>query len=136
MYSSSSFISASISPAGRCQFSWLKANSVSTLDPGLQAALDHLAHRLHPGVVAQRTGERAALGPAAIAVHDDGDVAGNRPVHSQPLQQVVAHPSDFHDLRFFGVDQPVDLLDVLVGELLDVLLARVACRPRRSSPAS
>ena len=33
MYSSSSFISASISPAGRCQFSWLKANSVSTPTP-------------------------------------------------------------------------------------------------------
>ena len=26
-------MSASISPAGRCQFSWLKANSVSTETP-------------------------------------------------------------------------------------------------------
>jgi hypothetical protein len=33
MYSSSSFIRASISPAGRFQFSWLKANRVSTPTP-------------------------------------------------------------------------------------------------------
>src|SRR5690242_392775 len=31
--------------------------------------------------------------------------------------------SDFHDLRFLRGDQPVDLLDVVVGELLHVLLA-------------
>src|SRR5687767_5494425 len=30
--------------------------------------------------------------------------------------------SDFQDFGFFRVDQPVDLLDVLVGELLDFLL--------------
>ena len=122
MYSSSRLISASISPAGRCQFSWLKANRREHADPGVEAALDHLPHRAHPGVVAQRPRQRAALGPAAVAVHDDRDVGRHRAVHPQPLQEVVAHPSDFHDLGFFGVDQAVDLLDVLVGELLDVLL--------------
>ena len=59
---------------------------------GLQTALDHLADRFHPGMMAQRTGQRASLGPAAIAIHDDGDVAGNRAMNPQPLQQIVAHP--------------------------------------------
>src|SRR4051795_8649476 len=29
--------------------------------------------------------------------------------------------SDFQDLRFLRMNQPIDLLDVLVGELLDLL---------------
>ena len=63
MYSSSRLMSASISPAGRCQFSWLKANRVSTSTPASQAPLDHLAHRAS----SRRGGPAAAAasGPAA-----------------------------------------------------------------------
>ena len=61
MYSSSRRMSASISGAGRCQFSWLNAKSVSTPDLGIETALDHFAHRRHPGGVAERTRERAPL---------------------------------------------------------------------------
>ena len=84
-------MSAWISTAGRCQFSWLKAKRVSTSDLRLEAALDDLADRVHPGVVAEGTRQRPALGPAAVAVHDDGDVGRDRAVHAHPLQQVVAH---------------------------------------------
>ena len=75
--------------AGRCQFSWLKAKSVSTPTPACETALDHLPHRRHAGMMAQRPGQRAALGPAAVAVHDDGDVGGDRAVHPEPLQEIV-----------------------------------------------
>ena len=75
-----------------------------------------------PGARAGR-GSARPCGPAAVAVHDDGDVRRDRArAGGSAASSVVAHPSDFHDLRFFGLDQLVDLLDVLVGELLDVLL--------------
>ena len=53
------------------------------LDARLDAALDHLAHGLHAGVVAERARQRAALGPAAVAVHDDRDVGRDGSVQPQ-----------------------------------------------------
>ena len=38
----------------------------------------HLHQRIHPRLVADATRHQAFAGPAAVAIHDDGDVAGQR----------------------------------------------------------
>ncbi|MEZ4586145.1 MAG: hypothetical protein R2909_07070 [Gemmatimonadales bacterium] len=43
-------------------------------DVGQQAGLHDPPHRRHAGLVPLRPGQLAALRPAAVAVHDDGDV--------------------------------------------------------------
>ena len=48
------------------------------LDAELDAAFDHLADRAAAGAVAHETRHAAALRPAAVPVHDDGDVFRNR----------------------------------------------------------
>ncbi len=58
---------------------------------GIQRALDHLPHRAHAGVVAQRPRQRPAAGPTAVAVHDDRDVGRDGAVDLQLPQQFVAH---------------------------------------------
>ena len=47
-------------------------------DARLDRAFDRFAHRLHPGPVTERARQPAFIGPAAVAVHDDRDVARNR----------------------------------------------------------
>ncbi len=47
------------------------------LDPQLQRALDHVEQRALTRFVALGAGQSPLLGPAAVAVHDDGDVPGH-----------------------------------------------------------
>ena len=47
-----------------------------TLDRGVLQAAHELAHRLHALPVAHHPRQVLALRPAAVAIHDDGDVAG------------------------------------------------------------
>src|SRR5690606_6238344 len=56
------------------------------LDAGVERALDGLAHRPGPRLVAGGTGEAALAGPAAVAIHDDGDVPRDRAVQAQRLE--------------------------------------------------
>ena len=51
-----------------------------------RAGFDHGARRLHPGAVAGHARQMPPLRPAAIAVHDDGDVL-RQPPRVQLLQQ-------------------------------------------------
>src|SRR5690606_28520971 len=65
------------------------------LDTRVQRTLDHLANGRHSGCVSQRPRQRAPAGPAAVAVHDDGDMRGDTPVDLDPLEELVrgAHTS-------------------------------------------
>src|SRR5690606_39722262 len=56
------------------------------LDPGLARRAQRPPRRLRAGAVAGRTGQPARLRPAAIAVHDDGDVPGHRRRRSGPVR--------------------------------------------------
>ena len=123
MYSSSRLISASISTAGRCQFSWLKANRRQHAHAGVEAALDHLAHR----APCRRGGRAGAAAPRPLAQRPLPSMmiamwAGHRPwtCSRWSRSSLIRHTSMIS--ASLDVDQAVDLLDVLVGELLDVLL--------------
>src|SRR5439155_20425661 len=48
------------------------------LDTRVDRAFDCFAHRFHPRPMAERPGQPALARPAAVAVHDDRHVAGNR----------------------------------------------------------
>ena len=88
MYSSSSAISA-VDLGGRALPVLLREREqreVST--PASTRALDDLAHGLHARAVAERARHVALARPAAVAVHDDRDVARHRAVHADPRQQL------------------------------------------------
>src|SRR6267378_2301580 len=102
MYSSSRLMSAEISVGGRCQFSSENANNVSTSTPASMA----------PSTISR---------PAAVAIHDDGDVAGRGSVQADLPEQLVGH-LDLHDVRFLRLDRGVHELQVVVVQLLHVLL--------------
>ena len=96
--------------------------------------LQRLANRFGAGPVAGDARQAALLRPAAVAVHDDRDVARDRPAHRRasrprPRSRRVRR-SLAEDFLFLGVGGVVDLLDRVVGQLLH-LDARAACaRPR------
>ena len=55
---------------------------------------DNLAQRLHAGLVAKGTRHAALLRPAAVAIHDDGDMARQqRPVKRHALHFILAKDS-------------------------------------------
>ena len=81
--------SISISVRGRFQFSTENAYSVSAFRSHLRAGLDHGAHRTHPGLVPRHAQLAAALGPAPVAVHDDGDVRGQPSGIDRARQRVI-----------------------------------------------
>src|SRR5829696_1649698 len=125
MYSSRRLISASISIAGRCQFSWLNANRLST--PTFASRQPWMTSRTAP-IPAWWPSGRGSARPLAHRPLPSMMIAmwaGTDPCTFSRCSRSSLMSSDFHDLGFFGVDQAVDLLDVLVGDLLDVLL-----RPR------
>jgi len=124
MYSSSRLMRASISTAGRCQFSWLKANRLSTPTFRVEAALDHLADGAHAGVVAERARQRPAL-PTGVAVHDDAMLGGHRSVDfSRRRRSSLIRQTSMISASLAWI-RPSIWLDLLVGDLLDVFLARV-----------
>mmetsp|Transcript_10610 Transcript_10610/g.43394 ORF Transcript_10610/g.43394 Transcript_10610/m.43394 type:complete len:538 (+) Transcript_10610:732-2345(+) len=47
-------------------------------DVAVDAGLHHLDQRIHPGLVAEEARQEALLGPTAIAIHHDGDMARRR----------------------------------------------------------
>ena len=61
---------------------------VSTSTPRADGVLDDGPDGLHPGRVALGLGHAVRARPAAIAVHDDGDVAG----HRDPRAVMVGQP--------------------------------------------
>ena len=63
------------SSAGRRQFSLLNANSVRYSTPRSTQPSDQAAHRLDAAPVAGNARQKTRLRPAAVAIHDDGDVA-------------------------------------------------------------
>jgi len=54
----------------------------SRYGPYPMSALDDLAHRTHPGPMAERPGHAAFARPPAVSVHDDGDVPRHHAVHA------------------------------------------------------
>src|SRR5688572_4849252 len=58
------------------------------LQAHLDRALHHLAHRLHAGAVTERPREHPLAGPTPVAIHDDGNVAGDRTVKADAREQV------------------------------------------------
>jgi len=60
-------------------------------DAGLDRSLHCLAHRRHPGPVAERPRQPALARPAPVAIHDDGDVARHRAVELDLPEEIVRH---------------------------------------------
>ena len=73
-YRLSSIISVETSVAGRFQFSTENAYSVSTLMPRRAEPSTDVADRVDAGAVPFDARQVALRRPAAVAVHDDGDV--------------------------------------------------------------
>src|SRR5215210_5320491 len=122
MYSSSSFMSASISPAGRFQFSWLKAKSVRTPTPAWRQPSTTSRTAFIPawwpsGRGSERPWAQRPLPSMMMAMWP-----GTAPCTRSRCSRSLLMGSDFQNLRFFGMDESVDELDMLVGELLYILL--------------
>ena len=107
------------------------------LDAEVDRRLDGPPERLRAGAVAGGDRQAAPARPAAVAVHDDrdrsraigklGSSGGGLSVQSERMR-VISRPrrrSDLHDLGFFVLQQLVDRVDVLVGELLHLFLGAV-----------
>ena len=103
-------------------------------DAELDRRLDRPPHALHALAMAFDA-RQATLGrPAAVAVHDDGDMARGRSVGVAPIRLIhrkrhvrlrvqgkggsTAARLDLHDLGFLGGKGLVDLLDDLIGQVL------------------
>src|SRR5215213_1468904 len=122
MYSSSSFMSASISPAGRFQFSWLNAKSVRTPTPAWRQPSTTSRTAFIPawwpsGRGSERPWAQRPLPSMMMAMWP-----GTAPCTRSRCSRSLLMGSDFQNLRFFGMDESVDELDMLVGELLYILL--------------
>jgi hypothetical protein len=57
--------------------------------PRLDAPLHALPYRGHPGLMPRGAGEIPPRGPAAVPIHDDGDVRGDAPVHADAAQELL-----------------------------------------------
>src|SRR5512146_2748699 len=115
-------MSASTSSAGRCQFSWLKANSVSTSTPASRQPSTASRTAAIPAEWPTGRGSERSRAQRPFPSMMMATCAGTAPCRRIRSRRSSLMPSDFHDLRFFDVDQLVDLLDVLVVQLLDLLL--------------
>ena len=58
------------------------------LHTGFDRAMHDLAHRLHPGTMAERTRHEMLARPAAVAIHDDGNVLWRCTRQPHLLEQV------------------------------------------------
>src|SRR5512134_3886365 len=122
MYSSSRLISASISSAGRCQFSWLNANSDSTPTPASRHPSTTSRTELIPAAWPSGRGSDRPVAQRPLPSMMMATCAGTTPCIRTRCRASALIRLHFHDLGLFGMDQAVDLLDVVVGEFLDVLL--------------
>src|SRR3954470_137398 len=125
MYSSSSFISASISPTGRFQFSWLNAKRVSTPTPAWRQPSTTSRTAFIPAWWPSGRGSDRPLAQRPFPSMMMAIWPGTAPCRRSRCSKSLLIPSDFQDLRFLRLDQALDLLDVIVGELLNVFF-RVA----------
>src|SRR5919197_1658298 len=106
------------------------------LDAEVDRRLDRPPQRARPRSMAGRDRQAAAPRPAAVSVHDDRDRArdfGARRLRRGPnlperanageeVHDAAPRGSDFHDLGFLVLQELVDRLRVLVGELLHLVL--------------
>src|SRR5215204_5565831 len=122
MYSSNSFINASISPAGRFQFSWLKANSVSTPTPASRQPSTTSRTDFMPAWCPSGRGRARPLAQRPLPSMMMATWPGTAPCTRSCWSRLVLIGSDFQDLSLFGVNEPFNLLDVLVGVFLNFLL--------------
>ena len=88
---------------------------------------DGLANGFHPGLVPGYAGQGTLLGPAAVAVHDDGNVSGQvfRIEDWQeglPLSEHGQNRSKLQDLFLFLLADLIDPFNSFVGDLLDLIL--------------
>ena len=60
---------------------------------------DNPAHRVRPGLMAEDARHAARGGPAAVAIHDDGDVIGKLPMLSHSWCQTIFLGDDKGDVR-------------------------------------
>ena len=105
------------------------------LDAELGRNADCFPYRLDSTLVACGSRQSLALGPAAIAIHDDRQHGAAAPARPQAVriwrpwtQFSSTRPTmklEVHDFGFFLLKQRVDLSDILVGQLLDLLVSLV-----------
>ena len=93
----------SISSGGLFQFSVEKAQSVRYSDPDLAGGVGDPADIFGPSLVALDARKALAVRPSAVAIHDDGNVAGNalqRESVRRPRQSVASTVRDGTECRF------------------------------------
>src|SRR5687768_1705612 len=122
MYSSSRPMSASISVAGRCQFSRLKAKSVSTSTPASRQPATTSRTDFIPAWWPSGRGSERPVAQRPLPSMMTATCCGTAPWRRMRSSAASAMPSDFHDLGFLRRHQLVHLAHVLVGELLHLLL--------------
>src|SRR4029453_18680510 len=98
-------------------------------DVEVDRRLDGTEERARAFTMPGLDGHPFARRPPGGAVHDDGDgvrplteLDGRFPPAEDAGQQPAAGHLNLRDLGFFALQEVVDLLDVLVGELLNALL--------------
>src|SRR5665647_105134 len=137
MYSSSRDISAWISVAGRCQFSWEKAKSESTstpasIAPSTTSRTDFIPERWPSGRGRLRSRAQRPL-PSMMIAMCRGITPFSR-IRASISGAFIAHPAvcrrasssqaglHFHDFGFLRLQHLFELRDVLVVHLLQVLV--------------
>ena len=99
-------------------------------DAVIGGRLQRAPDRFGAGAMAGDARQPALLRPAAVAVHDDGDVArdGSAVGWRQPVSSLGrgAATSLAEDFLFLGLGGVVDLLDRIVGQLLHLVLEPLA----------
>jgi len=94
-----------------------KSINGEVLDPEIHAAFDHPAQVFGTGTVTFNARHAAALRPAAVAIHDNGNVCGD--ILLVNLGLVFRHKIlNFHDLFFFSLTDGIDLFNLFISELL------------------
>ena len=113
----SSIISALTSAFGPLPVFLGKGVERQKLDPEFAAAFDALAHRARALFVTEDARQAAPLGPATVAVEDDGDVPGNgrwRGFHGQTWMVWLRRGPDA-DNPELCVGQFADALQIAAG---------------------
>src|SRR6476646_2234684 len=115
-----SFISAPTSSSGRPQFSLENANSVSASMPRSRQNSTQTVTARAPARWPMTRGRRRCCAQRPLPSMMTARWRGTR---SGAGGEVLIRPSNRHQFLFLGADHVVDILDRLVGELLDVRFA-------------
>ena len=101
-------------------------------DAAVGRSLERSADGLGSGPMAGNARKAALLRPAAVAVHDDCDVARDPGAPREPGRALLGAGAESlaEDFLFLGRRRLVDLVDRVVGQLLHFMSRGACARPR------